>query len=67
MNTILGFGEYIDYTDLSILMDNESIYNICRKQLGIKSPDYYQINQYIAQMISNLSSTQRFGGKKSIK
>ena len=36
------------------MVDNEAIYDICRRNLGIERPDYENLNRLIAQ--GNISS-----------
>ena len=45
---------------MDLLIDNEAIYNICRKKLGIEKPSYTNMNRLIAQVISAATVSVRF-------
>merc|ERR550537_1703105 len=47
-------------------MDNEAIYDICRRSLGIKNPTYLNLNRIIAQVISSLTASLRFQGSLNV-
>ena len=49
-------------TDMTILADNEQIYKICEKRLGIPDPTYKDVNAVIADYLSSMTATLRFGG-----
>lgn len=65
-NTVMSTHALLDYVDVSFLMDNEAIYNICKSKLGIEQPSYSHINQLIAQVCSSLTCSIRFGGASNI-
>jgi len=52
----------MENTDVSVMLDNHSIYDILRKNLGIQRPTYKNINRLIAQFISLLTTSIRFSG-----
>ena len=41
----------MEYTDCCFLFDNEALYDICDRSLGIEKPSYESINRLIAQVI----------------
>lgn len=45
-----------------MVLDNEAIYDICRRNLGIERPTYTNLNRLIAQVISSLTASLRFDG-----
>ena len=45
-----------------VVFDNEKLYKICDKKLGLHNPTYADINSIIAQHLSSLTATMRFGG-----
>jgi len=59
-NMTLGMMTLLQHTDLSILFDNEALYDICSNQLEKDSPNYADINQMIAQALSISFSSTRF-------
>jgi tubulin alpha len=44
------------------MLDNEAIYDICKKNLGVQKPTYSNLNRLIAQVISSLTASIRFQG-----
>lgn len=48
------------------MMDNEAIYGICKKRLGIQSPTYKHINQLVAQVVSSMTASLRFEGNLNV-
>ena len=48
-NSILTTHTTLEHSDCSFMVDNEAIYDICRKSLGIERPDYENLNRLIAQ------------------
>ncbi|KAJ0079061.1 hypothetical protein Patl1_22915 [Pistacia atlantica] len=43
-------------------LDNEAIYDICRRSLDIERPTYTNLNRLISQTISSLTTSLRFDG-----
>lgn len=57
-------NEVKDHHDLTIMLDNESIYNVCKR--GGFNLDYYNadtINRMIALTASSVTSSKRFKGE----
>jgi len=48
------------------VLDNEALYDICRKNLDIQSPTYTSINRLIAQVNSSMTASIRFNGPLNI-
>jgi tubulin alpha len=48
------------------MLDNEAIYDICRRSLDIPSPTYANLNRLIAQIMSSLTASLRFQGALNI-
>jgi tubulin alpha len=48
------------------MLDNEAIYDICKKNLGIQRPTYKNLNRVVAQIISSLTSSLRFEGQLNV-
>eukprot|EP01132_Coremiostelium_polycephalum_P006668 gene6668-8248_t len=61
-NSVLSTHSLLEHTDVSFMLDNEAIYNICRKSLNIDKPTYTNLNRLVAQVISSLTSSLRFQG-----
>jgi len=56
----------LEHTDVSFLLDNEAIYDICKKSLDIESPSYTNLNRLVAQVISSLTASLRFDGALNV-
>ncbi|CAL8084801.1 unnamed protein product [Calicophoron daubneyi] len=59
-NSVLTCGSSMDYSELSILLDNESLYNLCDQCLGVPRPTYTDINRIVAVIFSCLTVSLRF-------
>ena len=44
---------------MTIMYDNEALYDICRRNLDIERPTYTNLNRLIAQIISSLTASLR--------
>jgi tubulin alpha len=42
-------------------VNNEAIYDICKKSLGILSPGFANLNRLIAQVVSSITASLQFG------
>ena len=49
-NAILTTHNTINNADCAFMVDNEAIYDICRKRLGIERPSYGDLNRLISQV-----------------
>lgn len=65
-NSVLSTHSLLEHTDVSFLLDNEAIYDICRKSLGIERPTYTNLNRLIAQVVSSLTASLRFEGSLNV-
>jgi tubulin alpha len=43
-----------------------SIYDICRRNLGITSPSFTNLNRLIAQVVSSITASLRFDGSLNV-
>lgn len=59
---MLSTHSLLEHTDVAVLLDNEAIYDICRKSLDIERPTYNNLNRLISQVISSLTTSLRFDG-----
>merc|ERR1711912_3319 len=48
-NSILSTHSLLEHTDVAVMLDNEAIYDICRRQLDIERPTYTNLNRLISQ------------------
>merc|ERR1719312_1427550 len=42
------------------MVDNEAIYDICRRNLDIERPTYTNLNRLIGQIVSSITASLRF-------
>jgi len=61
-NSVLSTHSLIEHTDVVVLLDNEAIYDICKRSLDIERPTYTNLNRLISQVISSLTTSLRFDG-----
>ena len=47
-------------------VDNEAIYDICKKRLGITSPGFTNLNRLMAQVVSSITASLRFDGSLNV-
>jgi len=63
---VLSTHSLLEHTDVAFMFDNEAIYDICKKNLGIERPSYTNLNLLIAQVISSLTASLRFEGALNV-
>lgn len=61
-NSVLSTHSLLEQEDVSIVLDNEAIYDISRRNLDIQSPTYVNLNRIIAQVVSSMTASLRFDG-----
>jgi tubulin alpha len=61
-NAVLGMPYTLENADACILLDNEQLYDVCRRYLDVELPRYENINRVIAQVISSITAPMRFEG-----
>jgi len=65
-NSVLSTHSLLEHTDVAFMLDNEAIYDICRRSLDIERPSYINLNRLIAQVISSLTASLRFEGALNV-
>eukprot|EP00994_Dinema_validum_P006476 NODE_482_length_1647_cov_91.703379_g343_i0.p1 GENE.NODE_482_length_1647_cov_91.703379_g343_i0~~NODE_482_length_1647_cov_91.703379_g343_i0.p1 ORF type:complete len:300 (-),score=71.22 NODE_482_length_1647_cov_91.703379_g343_i0:581-1480(-) len=65
-NSVLSTHSLLEHTDVAFLLDNEAIYDICRRNLDIERPTYTNLNRLIGQVISSLTASLRFDGALNV-
>jgi len=65
-NTVLCVHSLLEHTDVTMQVDNEALYDICRRNLDIERPTYTNLNRLIAQIISSLTASLRFDGALNV-
>ncbi len=51
-NSVLSTHALLEHTDVAVMLDNEAVYDICRRSLDIERPSYTNLNRIIAQVPS---------------
>lgn len=65
-NSILTTHTTLEHSDCSFMVDNEAIYDICRRNLDIERPGYENLNRLIAQVVSSITASLRFDGSLNV-
>ncbi|MCO5556638.1 hypothetical protein L7F22_026936 [Adiantum nelumboides] len=65
-NSVLSTHSLLEHMDVTVLLDNEAIYDISRRSLNIERPSYTNLNRLISQIISSLTSSLRFDGALNV-
>ena len=61
-NSILTTHTTLEHSDCAFMVDNEAIYDICRRNLDIERPTYPNLNRLIGQIVSSITASLRFRG-----
>ena len=48
-NSVLCSHAMLEHSDVAFMIDNEALYDICRRNLDIERPTYTNLNRLIAQ------------------
>ncbi|KAM6216217.1 tubulin alpha chain-like 3 [Rhynchocyon petersi] len=65
-NSVLTTHSTIEYSDCVFMVDNEAIYDICHRKLGVERPSYTNINRLISQVLSSITASLRFKGPLNV-
>ncbi|KAG6041400.1 alpha-tubulin [Claviceps citrina] len=65
-NAVLSTHSTIENSDCTFLVDNEAVYDICRRNLDITRPSHDHLNRLIAQVVSSITSSLRFDGALNV-
>ena len=65
-NSILTTHTTLEHSDCSFMVDNEAIFDICRKNLGIERPSYLNLNRLLGQIVSSITASLRFEGALNV-
>ena len=59
-NAILTTHTTLEHSDCAFMVDNEAIYDICRRNLDIERPTYSNLNRLIGQIVSSITASLRY-------
>jgi tubulin alpha len=65
-NSVLCSHTMLEHSDVAFMIDNEAMYDICRRNLDIERPTYTNLNRLIAQCISSITASLRFEGQLNV-
>ncbi|KFR04466.1 Tubulin alpha-4A chain, partial [Opisthocomus hoazin] len=65
-NSILTTHTTLEHSDCAFMVDNEAIYDICRRNLDIERPTYTNLNRLISQVVSSITASLRFDGALNV-
>ena len=65
-NAVLCCHGMLEHSDVAFLVDNEALYDICRRNLDIERPTYTNLNRLLAQCISSITASLRFDGQLNV-
>ncbi|XP_060562429.1 tubulin alpha-8 chain-like [Ruditapes philippinarum] len=65
-NSILTTHNTLEHSDCAFMVDNEAIYDICRRNLDIEHPSYKNLNRLIGQIVSSITASLRFDGALNV-
>eukprot|EP00606_Chrysophyceae_sp_TOSAG23-5_P000022 GSChrysophyteH2.ASY1.ANO1.446.1 assembled CDS len=65
-NHVLASHSLLEHTDCTFCLDNEALYDVCRRNLDIERPTYTNLNRLVAQVVSSLTASLRFDGALNV-
>lgn len=65
-NSILTTHTTLEHSDCAFMVDNEAIYDLCRRNLDIERPSYTNLNRLIGQIVSSITASLRFDGALNV-
>lgn len=54
-NSVLTTHTTLEHSDCAFMVDNEAIYDICKRNLDVERPSYSNLNRLIAQVVSSIT------------
>ncbi|RXG55196.1 Tubulin alpha-1 chain [Armadillidium vulgare] len=65
-NAILTTHTTLEHSECAFMVDNEAIYDICRRNMNIERPTYTNLNRLIGQIVSSITASLRFDGALNV-
>ncbi|KNC78441.1 tubulin alpha chain [Sphaeroforma arctica JP610] len=65
-NSVLTTHTTLEHSDCAFMVDNEAIFDICRRNLNIQQPTYQNLNRLVAQIVSSITASLRFQGALNV-
>jgi len=65
-NSVLTTHTTLEHSDCAFMVDNEAIYDICRRNLDVERPTYTNLNRLLGQIVSSVTASLRFDGALNV-
>ncbi|THD19593.1 Tubulin alpha chain [Fasciola hepatica] len=65
-NAVFNTHTTLELSDCAFMVDNEALYDVCRRNLDVGRPTFTNINRLLAQVISTLTAALRFDGCQNV-
>jgi tubulin alpha len=65
-NSVLCTHAMLEHSDVAFLVDNEALYDICKRNLDVERPTYTNLNRLLAQCVSSITASLRFDGQLNV-
>jgi len=65
-NAVHSTHKLLDDSEVSVIIDNEALYEICQRQLDIARPSYDTVNRLFAKNASSITAALRFEGELNV-
>lgn len=65
-NSVFATHATMENVDCMFMVDNETIYELCNRNLDIERPTYSNLNRLLSQVISSITSSLRFEGSLNV-
>jgi len=62
-NATLSIHQLIENADAVFCIDNEALFNICKRTLKLNNPDYSHLNHLVSNVMSGVTCSLRFPGQ----
>eukprot|EP00494_Astrolonche_serrata_P009829 UN09887 len=65
-NGLLSTHWLLDTTDVSLILDNKALYEMCQNEIEYKTPCYSNLNRIIAKVVSSMTQSLRCEGELGV-
>ncbi|VEL18995.1 unnamed protein product, partial [Protopolystoma xenopodis] len=65
-NAVLTTHDTLEHSDCAFMVDNEAIYDVCRRNLDLERPTYNSLNRLTSQILSSITASLRFDGALNV-
>lgn len=62
-NATLSIHQLVDISDETFCIDNEALYDICKRTLKLPNPTYGDVNHLVSNVMSGVTTCLRFPGQ----